>query len=235
MVVQNTRAFVKGLILLGSFVVVLVTMFSPIFNGRNALEEADELFNSISKGSVYFFPDLLKKNEAFKDTGYEVTLGFTTEELAAKAETVLSAAKVQTLRSGDKVTAKGNLGETLGGVIRDSEAMFANKDEALSKKYGLSGKEVLFVWWNTLKKTDSSLTKQKQFKQAAFVSEVNKKSVEVGYNFFSIESAQARSKAGILTFSMVFYVMYTLWYGVGILYLFEGFGMHLKAKPKKEI
>ncbi len=75
----------------------------------------------------------------------------------------------------------------------------------------------------------------KKFKQAEFVSTVIAKGFEVGYNFFKVEGTSARSKAGILIFAMIFYVVYMLWYGVAILWLFEGFGMEMKAGVKKEV
>jgi len=31
-----------------------------------------------------------------------------------------------------------------------------------------------------------------------------------------------------VTFSLVFYVVYTLWYGFGIMFMFEGSGMKLE-------
>lgn len=235
MIIRNTKPFFKGLIMVVSFLGVLILMFSPISEGRNALEAADDLFNSISKGSVGFFPDLWKRNETYKGVPFQMNLNLKNAELSAKAEKLLTAAGVAVERTGEQVGVKGILGDTLATVIRDSEAMFANSEQALVDKYGLSGREALFVWWNILKQMDAGFTKQKEFKSAAFVSEVRKKGVEVGYNFFSIESAHAGSKAGILTFSMVFYVIYTLWYGMGLLFLFEGIGMQLKAKAKKEV
>jgi len=59
--------------------------------------------------------------------------------------------------------------------------------------------------------------------------------VEVGYNFFKIEPQTARTKAGILTFSLVFYVIYTLWFGIGVLLVFEGFGLEMKKGARKEV
>jgi hypothetical protein len=73
------------------------------------------------------------------------------------------------------------------------------------------------------------------FAEASFLADVVKKGVEVGYNFYGIEPQQASAKAGILSFSLVFYVIYTLWWGYGILFLFEGVGMQMKKGAKKEV
>jgi hypothetical protein len=62
-----------------------------------------------------------------------------------------------------------------------------------------------------------------------------KKGVEVGYNFYGIEPKKASSKAGILSFALIFYVIYTLWWGYAILYLFHGLGLEMKARVKREV
>jgi len=72
------------------------------------------------------------------------------------------------------------------------------------------------------------------FKEAAFVDTILKKAVEVSYNFFKIVPESAVSKAGILGFSLVFYVVYTLWWGIAIFFLFEGIGLQMTAGAKKE-
>ncbi len=235
MIIHDTKTFLKGLFMLVTFLAVLTIMFLPIFNGMNSMEAADELFNSISKGSVDFFSVLKKKNENYKDVSFDLNLKLADKELATKAEKTLKMAGVDIQRNASEIKAQGLLGKTLDAALKDSEAMFNNQDQTLLDKYGFSGREALFVWHRTLKEMDLALTQKKDFKAANFVSEVTKKGVEVGYNFFSIEGTKARSKAGILTFSMVFYIIYTLWYGLAILLLFEGLGMKLKAKPKKEV
>ncbi len=62
MLVKNSKAFIKGLLLMVTFLIVLVLMFMPLFGGGdqprgNALEAADKLFNSIAKGSTNYIAD----------------------------------------------------------------------------------------------------------------------------------------------------------------------------------
>ncbi|MDQ7783290.1 MAG: hypothetical protein RDU20_10450 [Desulfomonilaceae bacterium] len=235
MLVRNKSAFIKGVILTITFGVVLVLMFLPLFNGDNALRAADDLFNSISKGSTNFIPDLLKKNEAFKGTAVSVKLGYSSETTAENAAKILSAAGASAQKENGKLTVSGDLNQILAAALTDSGKMFANNEEPLREKYGLSGKEAMYTWWYSLKEMDKDLTRQHKFKEAAFIAEVMKKGVEVGYNFFGIKSMEARNQIGMLTFAMIFYVVYTLWWGVAILYLFEGIGMQLKHSAKKEV
>ncbi len=235
MFVRNTGAFAKGLALAVSFGVVLVLMFLPLFNGENSLQAADRLFNSISKGSTNFIPDLLKKNQAFKGANVTVNLSMPSEPMAKNAAKILAACGAKAQIDNGKLTVTGDLNQILAAALSDAGAMFANSAEPLQQKYGISGKESLYTWWNALKQIDKDLTRQKKFKEAAFVSEVVKKGVEVGYNFFGIKSREARGALGKLSFAMVFYVVYTLWWGIGVLFLFEGIGMQLKHAAKKEI
>jgi hypothetical protein len=57
----------------------------------------------------------------------------------------------------------------------------------------------------------------------------------VGYNFYRIETRKVSTVAGMLVFSLVFYVAYTLWWGYAVLFLFEGAGLQMKAGAKKEV
>jgi hypothetical protein len=113
--------------------------------------------------------------------------------------------------------------------------MFHNREGEVAAKYGLPGKAVLSTWWNLFKEAGRDLTRQKHFDEAAFLEEANKKAIEVGYNFYQIDPMHASSNAGILSLTLIFYVIYTLWWGFAVYYIFEGVGMKMKAGAKKEI
>jgi hypothetical protein len=228
--IRNKGAFIKGLLLTITFFIVLVGMFLPFFDGENALSAADRLFNSISKGSTDYVPDLEKKNQAFMGSKFEIG-----GKLAQQATKILTSAGAQATADGAQIKASGDLGKVMAATLKDSAALFHNRDQELQSKYGLPGKEVLYVWWNVCKEMDKDLKRQSKFKEAAFVGDVVKKGVEVAYNFFQIAPQTASSRMGILTFSLVFYVIYTLWWGIAVLYLFEGIGLEMKAGAKKEV
>jgi hypothetical protein len=235
MIVKNKKQFVWGLTLGASFAVILLLMFSPLFHGENSLQAADRLFNSIAKGSTYYFPGLQEKNEHYKDVKFEVTLKLADEDMAGKATKLLAEAGVGVAVDSAEVKASGYMGQIVQAALEDSEAMFNNQEEAIAAKYGYPGKEVLYVWWSTFKSLDKELKKQKMFAEASFLADVVKKGVEVGYNFYGISPQKASTKAGILSFSLIFYVIYTLWWGYAILFLFEGVGMQMKKGAKKEV
>jgi hypothetical protein len=74
---------------------------------------------------------------------------------------------------------------------------------------------------------DVELSKQKLFKEAKLVALVKKKAVETAYNYYGIEAQSIGERYGIVIACLFFYVFYTLWYGFGVMYLFEGLGLNL--------
>jgi len=63
-----------------------------------------------------------------------------------------------------------------------------------------------------------------------------KKGIEPAYNFYKIEPQSIFDKAFTATSLLVFYVVYTIWWGFGIFYLFDGLGLSMKkAKVKQEV
>jgi hypothetical protein len=238
MLIKNKKEFGKGALLAISFLVVLVFMFLPLFEGHNTFVAADKLFNSIAKGSTYYIGDLIKKNAAFNGQTFDVTIKLKNQEAADKAKKVFTTAGCEVSGEAGQFKIKGDLGKVMSAALKDSDDMFYNRDADLKTRYGIEGKEVLYAWWSSFKPMDLELKKlgrPENFKQAAFLSEVVKKGLEVGYNFFQISPQSARSRGGILTFSLVFYVIYTLWWGIAILFLFEGIGLEMKAGAKKEV
>lgn len=242
MLIRDKMHFLKGLLLAISFFVILIVMFMPFFGTnvrtnmpRNAMEAADDLFNSISKGSIHYIPDLLKKSQAVQGTSIDVSIKLKSNEMTQNAVKLLTAAGLTTAGDGTQIKVHGDLSKILVAALKDSDELFFNRSMELEAKYGFGGREVIFVWWNILKEIDKDLTRQSKFKESKFVGDVIKKGVEVAFNFYGIEPQSVVSKAGILAFALVFYVIYTLWWGVAIFYMFEGIGLQMKAGAKKEV
>jgi hypothetical protein len=241
---KNSKELWIGIVLFFSFFVVLFLMWSPLFgvspSGKrlNAFEAADNLFNSIAKGSSYFMDDLKKGNMALVDnTPVQLELTYKDEQVASVSARVLTQHNVQVAQSGVTLNIQGDLGRILDEAINDSKAMYDNEGQALAQRYGMQEQEarlITYAWYRTLKAMEKSLNDQEKFQLSKPVSTVTAKAVEVGYNFYTIDAESSASKAGILTFSLVFYVAYTLWWGLAIFYLFEGFGLKMTKGHKKE-
>lgn len=225
--ITNQNKFYTGLGLLSAFTAVLILIFLPIFKNQNGLSYLDSLYNSISKGSAYYIPKLFKEAERY--TGRPVTLTLTMADSHRAGEIrelfIKSGARVQL--SGKVVKISGDLGAMMKNCLEDADFLFANQDEKLRQKYGISGKQVLYNWWLALQEADRSLSRQKQFAESKFIATVSKKAVECSYNYYEIEPQNISDKYGLVIFSLFFYVVYTLWYGFGIMILLEGIGMRL--------
>ena len=57
---------------------------------------------------------------------------------------------------------------------------------------------------------------------------MTKKAVECSNNYYHIAPQKIGDRFGIVIFSLVFYVVYTLWYGFAIMFMFEGWGLRLE-------
>jgi hypothetical protein len=225
--IANKKEFFTGVGLLAAFVVVLILIFSPMFKGQNGLEYLDSLYNAISKGSAYYIPAVKKDVSPFEGKAAKATLSMAGEKQAEQTALLFEAAGTEVNIKGKELNVSGDLGRMLQNCLSDADHMYFNKGEKVSNKYGYDAKRVLFNWWHALKEMDKSFSRQKEFKSAKIVSLVAKKAVETSYNYYGIEPQKITGRMGVVVFSLVFYVIYTLWYGFSIMFMFEGWGMRL--------
>jgi hypothetical protein len=226
--IANKKEFFGGFAMLVGFLVVLVIMFSPVFNGHNGLEYLDSLYNSISKGSAYYIPKVKEATDEFAGNTVSVELAFEDEGRVGQTAPLFMQAGAMVNASGQQLKVSGDLAKILENALADADAMYKNQGEALLAKYGYEGKRVLLNWWVALHYMEKNLEKQKKFKEAKVVATASKKAIECCYNYYGIEAQGIGDKVGIVIFSLVFYVVYTLWYGFAIMYMFEGWGMQLE-------
>jgi len=250
------KHMIYGITLGISFFVVLVLIFSPIFpktktgEPQNGLQWADEMFNSLAKGSSYFIPKVAESNEKFMGKMFAVSIKLdkpedkpgdaeNRAERASKLFTVNEGARVEV--NGAELKIEGDLGKVLAAALRDSEAIYRNEGEKIKGLYGTvmkteDEKQMFRQWWTVLDKINKRLVIEKKVPEAKIVSDVMKKAVEAAYNFYQVDAVKVKDKAGLMTFLLVFYVVYTLWWGFAIFFTFEGIGLSMtKAKVKKEV
>jgi hypothetical protein len=245
-----------GIVLAISFWVVLFLVFSPIFpktadgKPQNGLQWADELFNELAKGSSYFIPKVQKSNEKFMGKMFSATIKVDKPEdkpgdaeqraqRASKLFMINPGAKVEV--NGAQLKIEGDLGLVLKAALEDSDAMFKNEGEKIKAKYAEAMgtddiKQMYRQWNNVLPKIDKFFKKEKMIEESKIVSDVTKKAVEASYNFYGVNAKKVKDEAGLMTFLLVFYVAYTMWWGFAIFFIFEGIGLNMsKAKEKKEV
>ena len=188
----------------------------------------DNLFNSISKGSAYYITDLKTQNEAFEGRPLDLTITAAMPSRPDQSKLLFWKAGVAAEADGTQITVRGDLGRILAACLEDADLLFRNQDDSLRAKYDIDGREVMYTWWGLLKELDKALKNEKRFEDAKFVSTVQAKAVEVAFNFYGIEPQKIMDKLGIVVFALAFYVLYTLWFGFAIMYMFEGWGMELE-------
>jgi hypothetical protein len=236
---HSPKHFTQGLILLATFTVVLILMFLPFsFLGQkddgtamNGLEYADDFFNRLSKGSSDFSEEV--NAGVAKIAGKDVEVSFKLKKAEGNPAALALAAKAGLageVQDG-AVALKGDLAKLLALAVADSKAMYANNGKAVTRLDGLDERGVMKLWWEMLDSMIKPLQKKKLIAEANVVNLVNKKAVEPGYNFYGVQGEKVIERIPMLTFLLVFYVAYTMWYGFAIFDLFDGVGLSMK-KPK---
>ena len=226
--IAHKKVFYGGFGLVVIFIIILIILFMPVFSGKNALENLDMLYNSISKGSAYYIPKAKKEAKPLNGTQISVDLKLDTDKQAKQIASLFEKGGARVQVSGANLKVSGDLGQILENSLTDADSMYHNEGKRVSDKYGISEKEALYNWWEALKALDLALKKQKKFEAAKVVDLIQKKAVETAYNYYGIEPQKITDRFGVVTFSLIFYVAYTLWYGFAIMYMFEGWGLRLE-------
>lgn len=233
MIIKNKKQFAIGMGMTAVFFAVLGTMFLPIIKGQNAFEASDGLFNSISKASTNHFATVsasvltLSNNDAGQTLALPEAVG---KNLAHMLTNVGATASYE----AEHLTVSGNLTDILQRIVSDSKAMFDNTGDILESAYGLPPEVATHAWWVYTKAASKAFKLEKRFPSAKILDEVNTRAVEVGYNYFGVEPTPVSERMGIMTFALVFYVFYTLWWGFSIFYLFEGLGLMMTKSASKQ-
>ena len=226
--IAHKKEFYGGVLMMVGFIVVLILVFMPLYGGHNGLDYLDNLYNSISKGSAYYIPKVKEEADKFMGTSVSVTLVMAEEERAGQTVPLLMQGDALVNISGTELKVSGDLGKILDNCLADADLMYKNEGEKLYDKYGYEAKRVLLNWWVALHHMESDLKHQKKFKEAKIVSSVVQKAVELGYNYYKVDPQKIGDKIGIVLFSLIFYVAYTMWYGFAIMFMFEGWGLRLE-------
>lgn len=218
-----------GITLLVSFFVVLVIFFMPIIDGQNGLNYLDNLYNSISKGSAYYIPKVQHMVEDHGSKVVTLNLKMADDATADVIEPVFAGAGITTAVEDNNIMVNGDLAEIFSICLADADDAYHNRDDVLEAKYGVGVRKVMYGWWAALTAIEKDLKRQKLFASADLAHSVQAKTVECAYNYYGIEPQKIAEKWLIVLFSLVFYVIYTVWYGYAIMFIFEGLGFDLAA------
>lgn len=241
MLIVNKKLFTRGLLLFVSFLCVFGTIFLPIWgNGNNGLDAADNMFNRLSKGSSYFIPGVQKQVMELNGKQVTVTAKVKDAALADRAVANLVKAGATAEFKDGAVTYSGDLGTLLAAALVDADDLFNDRGQAVLDRYAVADKDgekaIVKAWWSVLDASVKPLQKQKMIQEAKVVGQVNKRGLEPGYNFYGIHSEKVLDNVLPLAGLLIFYVVYTMWYGYAIFDMFGGIGLSMsKPKVKQEV
>lgn len=225
---MQSKLKVRGIVMLIAFTVLLVVIFMPVFPGKvNGLDYMDNLFNMISKGSSYFIPKAMKDSEKFAGKMIDVKVAMTDDKQAADTAKLLEVNGAKATVSGKDVVIKADMGLLMKGSLADADFMFKNDGKPVADKYGYSEKQAMYNWHSLFKKIGTDLTKQQKFDEAKSFANVQKKALEPAYNYYGVDAKNWNENLALIIFALAFYVFYTLWYGFGLMWLFEGLGLKI--------
>ncbi|OGR04131.1 MAG: hypothetical protein A2511_11030 [Deltaproteobacteria bacterium RIFOXYD12_FULL_50_9] len=225
--IAHKKEFGMGAAMFAGFWVVFIIIMSPVFEGKNILDYMDNLYNTISKKSAYFVPVVQKKAEAFN--GQQISFSVKANgEQAERLIKIFEAAKATATVEGEKVKITGDMGAILANMLADADAMYKNEGKAVAEKYGYQEKQALYDIYTAAKAAVKDLNSQSKFKEAALFNNAMTKALEPAYNYYGIPAVPIAEKWGTVVISLVGYVIYTLWFGFSILFMFEGWGLKLE-------
>ena len=242
MLVHAKAPFIRGCLLLISFLILFVIMLMPLMkdelgNHMTGLQYADNVFNELSKGSSYFIPGVRNSVKTVEGKTVELSVKLKKADLAELAGMVLEKSGATEVRvENGKVTFSGNLGIILTSATDDADNLYNNDADAVAQKYdGQPALKVAAAWWYLLSPSIKELQKQHKIEEAQVVDNVMRRAIEPGNNFFSVPPAKVSEHLILMSAMLIFYVLYTLWYGFAIFELFEGMGLAMtKSKVKQE-
>lgn len=226
----------RAMFLLSTFLVVLVLIFMPIYPDLKPGQKADGLtfmdnfFNALSKDSANFIPDEKEKAAAFAGQTFEAGLTYKDAALAQQAALVLGTTGLNVNLESNRIALSGDFGQLLDQALQDADLMYNNNGQALRDKYqGIDEKTAIYAWHNTMGALGKSFEKAGGDKIAMMnaTQSLSSKVLEPAYNYYQVERKPVRQNLPLLIFALVFYVVYTCWYGFGILYFFESLGVKL--------
>ncbi|MGW8193948.1 MAG: hypothetical protein ACWGOX_06745 [Desulforhopalus sp.] len=219
---------IRGIMMLIAFFGLLLAIFTPVFPGKvNGLDYMDTLFNKISKGSSYFIPGVIAESDRYAGKAIDVTFSMDSEEQANQTAKLFQAGGASVNIAGKDLAVKGGMTAIMKQSLEDADRMFHNNGSGLAAKYGYNERQVLINWWAAFKALGKELSKLGQFQQAKALASIQTKVLEPAYNYYGVEAGNYKDSFMLIIAALGFYVFYTLWYGFGIMYLFEGLGLKI--------
>ena len=234
--IVNRGKFALGLGGLVAFVAALAVALSPALDNRTGLGRADDFFNQLAKNSAYYTPEGRKLAGRFAAEPVDLAIRPREPVANAKLAQIVTANGLEArLLEDGSVRVTGSLGELSRAAMDDADLAFRNENAQLEAKYRMSSCEVVYCWWIVLDSLSRRYTQDNRSPEADFTKFLATKVLEPAYNFRGITAQSVKDRILPVSGLLGFYVLYTLWYGFAILFIFEGLGLSAtEARQKKE-
>jgi hypothetical protein len=234
--IVNRGKFALGLGGLVAFVAALAVALSPALDNRTGLGRADDFFNQLAKNSAYYTPEGRKLAGRFAAEPVDLAIRPREPVANAKLAQIVTANGLEArLLEDGSVRVTGSLGELSRAAMDDADLAFRNENAQLEAKYRMSSCEVVYCWWIVLDSLSRRYTQDNRSPEADFTKFLATKVLEPAYNFRGITAQNVEDRVLPVSGLLGFYVLYTLWYGFAILFIFEGLGLSAtEARQKKE-
>ena len=223
----------RAVLLLIPFFLVFAAIFMPWYPGAkggkvNGLDYLDNFFNELSKGSAYYVDRQKEKVAKYNGQNFTTTMHMKSADEAATTAKLFNTNNIPATIEDTNVAVSGDFGAMLTVMLEDADLMYKNDGKAIAQKYGINERKVMNSWYKSLGAMEKDLNKAKEFEKAKTVKNSMTKAIEPAYNYYGVQAKPVKSEVLLLVFALAFYVIYTVWYGFGVLFLFEGIGIRLE-------
>jgi uncharacterized membrane protein YfcA len=235
-IIIDRAKFNLGLVGLAVFGVVLTSALVPWRRNGNLLNRADTFFSRLAKQSVYYVPQARRRTTEIQDARMDFGVRPRDQADLAHIRAIASAGGSRTSLTPDgRVRIQGVLGPLSMTALDDADLMFAGKGEQIQAKYGLRATAVIYHWWLIFDSLARRYVQENLSQHAEYCKYVSAKVLEPAYNFRDVPAGRPDGGTTMLLFLLVLYVVYTVWYGMAIMLMFEGLGITATAaKGRKE-
>lgn len=240
MIITRKKPFYRGLILLCLFFSIFYFLLTPVItiDGRKltGLEYSDQVFNELSKGSSNFLPMAERAAASMKGCLISVTIPTKYPNQANILQRLLQNAQAKNINfANNHLSYKVDLGTLLSQATSDARLLYNNEEDRLLAKYsGFDPLQVASAWWNLLSPTATQLQIHNQQKESAAINTIIKRAIEPGNNYFGIPALQISQNIPLISAFLIFYIIYTIWYGFAIYEIFSGLGL-MTSHSEEEI
>ncbi len=231
MLIHHTRSFVKGMLLLLTFAGMCIVLLCPVLQNEygshmTGLQYADSVFNSLSKGSSYFVPEVRESLKEMQGRVVAVSVPIK-NELGDAMVRAYQAVGADARIEAQRFYVNGDLGVILNAVTDVGDRLYFNDPKTVEDRFHQPALMVARAFWYSLNPAVKDLQRQGLIAEARMVDQVLRRALEPGNNFYSVPVAKVSDHVLLIVVMLAFYIMYTLWYGFGIMELFQGIGLSL--------